>query len=135
MKNKVQEYYIEKDFNCAETTLRLANARFDLGMTENETKMIGGFGGGMGCENVCGALCGGIAAISKLMIEERAHALEGFGALCAEYVNRFEKEFGSTCCAKIKEKNFVEGTRCKVTVEKNAEILEAYLEELKAKKG
>lgn len=135
MKKQVEEYYIVRDYNCAETTLRLANEKFDLGMTENELKMIGGFGGGMGCQNTCGALCAGIAAISKMMIEERAHALEGFGDICAEYVNRFEKQFGSTSCAKIKEKNFVEGTRCKVTVEDGAELLEAYLEELKNKKG
>lgn len=134
-KEQVNEYYIEKDHNCAESTLLVANDNFGLGLTLEDMKLVSGFGGGFGCESFCGALCGSISVLGKLFVEGRAHATEGFGALCAEYVKRFENELGSTCCAELKKKYFVEGQRCKETVIKNAELLETYINELKIEKG
>ena len=127
---KARETYIEQDYNCAETTLRLANDRFAFGLTDEEMRMIGGFGGGMGCEGVCGILSAGIVAISKRMISQRAHATEGLKEACAEFVALFEKEMGSTKCSDLKGKYFVEEQRCLTTVELGAKLIESYLEKL-----
>ena len=73
----------------------------------------------------------GIAAISALLIEERAHDVPGFRGICADYVARFEKEFGGTDCAELKKKYFREGVRCAELVNANAELLEEFLKGLK----
>lgn len=134
-KEQVQEYYIEKDNNCAETTLLIANDLYNLGLTQEEVKLVSGFGGGFGCEGTCGALCGGISVLGKLFVEGRAHATEGFKNVCADYVKQFEQTLGSTCCAELKKKYFVEGCRCKETVVQNMALLEAYIAELKKERG
>ncbi len=130
MKQYAKEYYLDKDYNCAETTIRLVNDRFHLGLSEDSMKLLSGFGGGMGCEKTCGALCSGIAAISRLTVGERAHATEGFSDRCAAYVSQFEQTLGSCVCSELKEKYHTEDTRCLRTVELSAELLEAYLAEL-----
>ena len=136
MRNEqVQNYYIEKDHNCAESTLLIANDLYKLGLTQEEMKLVSGFGGGFGCEGTCGALCGSIAVLGKMCVDGRAHATEGFKDICANYVKRFEEELGSTCCAELKKKYFVEGCRCKETVVKNLALLEAYIAELKKERN
>lgn len=133
MKEHAKELYIDRDFNCAETTLRLANGTFNLGLDEKSLELVGAFGGGLGCEITCGALCASMAAISAVAIRERAHATENFKEICAGYVAEFEKCIGCLNCGDIKEKNFREDVRCLRTVEKNAELLEAYLTKLSEK--
>ena len=78
---KEYEYFIEQDNNCAESTLRVADEKYHLGIGAEEVKLVSAFGAGMGCGKTCGALCGALAVIGKLMVDKRAHATEGFGAL------------------------------------------------------
>lgn len=127
MRERAEELYIEKDYNCAETTLRLANEAFGLGLDEKALRLIGGFGGGFGCGSTCGALCGAMAAISSMTITERAHATENFKAICADYVAKFDSELGSTNCERLKEKYHTADKRCLKTVQLNADMLEEYL--------
>jgi C_GCAxxG_C_C family probable redox protein len=131
LKERIGPLYLEKDFNCAETTLRAINEEFHLGLTDNEMKLVGGYGGGLCCEETCGALCGSIAAISKMMIKERAHATEGLKNACATYVAQFREKLGSTNCKELKKKYMTEGQRCLKTVELNAELAESYLRNIK----
>ena len=69
--NKISDYigyyYREKGFNCAETVLCAANDAWDLHLEPAVIRTMGGFGGGMGTRNVCGAVSGGIAALSGLI--------------------------------------------------------------------
>jgi len=132
--DRVREHYLEQDFNCAETVIRLANEQFGLEIPLEETRMLAGFGGGLGCGMTCGALCGGIAAISKLLVQDRAHATEGFKDICADYVNRFEQCLGSCTCAELKEKYYVEGDRCLKTVQLGTQVMEEIMTELAARK-
>lgn len=131
----VQKYYLDQDFNCAETVIRIANEQFDLGIPQEEMKLLAGFGGGLGCGMTCGALCGGIAAISKMLVEERAHATEGFKEICADYVSRFEQRLGNCNCAQLKESYFVEENRCLKVVEEGTKLMEEFLRELSAQKS
>ena len=126
-KKKLHEYYIEKDYNCAEAVLRAANEEYRLGLDETAYHLVGGFGGGMGCGSSCGALCSSIAVIGRLLIEERAHATEGFKDKCADFCRRFTETLGSTECSILKE-TYMEGpNRCLKTVELAYGLLEDFL--------
>lgn len=46
--HKLRRYYLEKDYNCAETILRAANEEYHLGLNEDSFRLVSGFGGGMG---------------------------------------------------------------------------------------
>ena len=48
-RDRIYEYFIEKDNNCAEAMLRALNDEYCLGIPEDSVKLVGGFGGGMGC--------------------------------------------------------------------------------------
>ena len=126
-----EELYLGRNMNCAESTLTDINDRLELGIDAKSLRIIGGFGAGMGCGKTCGALAAGIAAISALLIEERAHDVPGFRGICAEYVAQFEKEFGGTDCAELKPKYFKGGERCAELVNANSELLEEFLRKLK----
>lgn len=130
---RLKELYLEKDFNCAEATLMAVNEEYNLSLDENSIKLIGAFGGGMGCGKVCGALAAAIAAIGRMEIEQRAHATATLKEHCGEYVARFVEFAGDTECALVKERFFVEGQRCLDTVVGNAELFKAFLEEKKVK--
>lgn len=124
---KLYGYYIEEGYNCAEAVLRLANEEWNLGITEDALKLVSGFGGGMGCGDTCGALSSAIAVLSRIYVEDKAHAAEGFSEICKEFCQSFEKKLGSTNCAILKEKNVVEGKRCFKTVEEAYMLLENFL--------
>ena len=64
--HKLRRYYLEKDYNCAETILRAANEEYHLGLNEDSFRLVSGFGGGMGCGGTCGALSSAMAVISML---------------------------------------------------------------------
>ena len=49
LRDRVKEYYLEKDYNCAETTLHCINDEYGLGLTDEQIKLASGFGAGMGC--------------------------------------------------------------------------------------
>lgn len=126
-RQKLYDYYIKKDYNCAEAVLRTANEEYGLGITEDALKLVSGFGGGMGCGETCGALSSAMTVISSFMVGEKAHATDGFGANCAEFCGQFEKTLGSTKCSVLKEKNTIEGQRCFKTVEDSYRLLEQFL--------
>lgn len=129
----IYKYFIETDHNCAESTLLAANEIYELGLSDEDVKLVSGFGAGMGCEGVCGALCGAMAALSKMKVEGRAHATPGFGPLCAGLVKKFEEATGNVGvnCAQLKpiyRKD--DGLRCIKTVELAIQALDEYLQEI-----
>lgn len=121
------DYYIVKDFNCAETVLRTANEEYGLGLTEDALKLVSGFGGGMGCGETCGALSSAMTVLSSFLVEGKAHATDGFGKKCAEFCQTFGEELGSTKCSVLKEKNMAKDQRCFKTVEDAYRLLERFL--------
>ena len=125
--HKLRRYYLEKDYNCAETILRAANEEYHLGLNEDSFRLVSGFGGGMGCGGTCGALSSAMAVISMFLVEERAHATEGFKEKCANFCQTFERELGSTKCSVLKEKYTQEDSRCYKTVEISYRLLENFL--------
>lgn len=129
MKENVRGYFLEKDFNCAETTLRVINDRYGLGLKEEDFKLVSGFGAGCGYGIICGALAGGIAAMGAMMVPQRAHATPGFKECCGEYCKRFEETLGSTACCDLRPKYFREDIRCAEAIEAAAECFESFARE------
>ncbi|MBQ6234688.1 MAG: C_GCAxxG_C_C family protein [Clostridia bacterium] len=128
-KEYVRDFYLNKDRNCAETLLLSINAAYELGLTSENAKLVGAWGGGAGCGITCGALAGSLAALGTLCIKERAHGTPGFSELCSEYVKAFEAEFGSTSCRNIKPDPFIPGVRCIDTVERAAQLFDRFAKE------
>lgn len=124
LKDRVRDYYLNHNLNCAETILHAANDEYHLELSEEAYKLIGGFGGGMGCGQACGALCAGVAVISKLCIEESAHMSKALKGNSTALVAEFKKEFGSTMCKDIMVKYKKPDVRCLETVELAADILD-----------
>ena len=129
-KQHLEQYYLDRDYNCAESVLRGANDEFDLQIPEEGLKLVGAYGGGFGCGITCGALCGAMAAISAARIHERAHEDPAFKDVCSGFVARFEEKMGSLQCKELKKRFQKEGKRCFAVVEQTAELLEEYLKEL-----
>ena len=110
-----------------------ANEKYGLGVAPEDVKLVSGFGGGLGSGENCGALLGALAALSKALVRERAHATTGFGATCAGLVNRFRAELGTIECTELKEKYRRPDVRCLYVVERAAAILDEYMQELEEK--
>ena len=120
-----KKYYLDGDYNCAESVLLAANEVYGFGLdAENCVKLVSAFGGGMGCGRLCGAVAGSMAALGFVSVTGRAHGTEGFKDLCAGTVAELEKALGSTECAQVKPAFFAEGTRCLAAVEAACGVLE-----------
>jgi C_GCAxxG_C_C family probable redox protein len=124
----IENDYMKKEgLNCAETILRVVNSDLGLGLDKNALLLAAGFGGGMGVGNVCGALTGGIMALGRLYVKDRAHESARIKDVEKKFIGAFEEEFGTLLCTPIKEKHFHPDHKCKAVVLKTAEILENIL--------
>lgn len=130
LKEKVDELYLNQNYNCGECILRAANEAYNLGLDDKGLKLAAGFGAGMGCGNTCGALSAAISALSLLYCGDKAHETEGFKELCADFVAEFKKSLGSDNCEDLKKLyRYPDGDdrRCLITIEKAAEVLEQFI--------
>ncbi|MBQ4264782.1 MAG: C-GCAxxG-C-C family protein [Clostridia bacterium] len=128
-----EKYFLEGDYNCAESVLLAANEVYKLGLDgENAHRLVSAFGGGMGCGMLCGAIAGSMAALGQAAVTERAHVTEGFKDLCAETAEQMQTALGDMNCSVIKPALFQEGRRCAETVRRAADVLEKQLDQLMA---
>lgn len=132
--SSARRYYVEEDYNCAESVLLAANEVYGLGIDPQScVRLLGAFGGGVGCGSLCGALAGSLAALGAGMMAGRAHTTEGLKERCADFVEGFEAALASRECREIKPRRFVEdGERCFDTVRIACELLEMELDALRA---
>ena len=128
LKDTAGKYAQEKGCNCAESTLLAVNEVYGLGMSDGDAAVMGGFGGGLACGLTCGALCGSVAALGKMLLKGPAHSQPDFRPLCAEYVEAFRDAMGATDCKDLRPVYFEPGKGCIRAIEKNAELLEAFIE-------
>ena len=123
-KERIYAYFINRDFNCAESMLHALNDEYDLQIPDHAFKLIGGFGGGMACGKNCGALCGGCAALGWAMIQDRAHTTPGLREAAAEYAVKFTRHFGSDRCDCLSPVYKKPDTRCLQLLEQAADIFD-----------
>ena len=126
----IRELFLDTDHNCAEAVLLWADERYGLNIAPEDVKLVSGFGGGLGCEETCGALLGAMAALSKRLVRDRAHVTPGFREDCAGLVDRFRAELGSIRCGELKQMYRRPDVRCLFVVERAAAILDGYVREL-----
>ena len=126
----IREIFLDDNYNCAEAVLLWANERYGLNVALEDVRLVSGFGGGMGCGENCGALLGAMAALSKALVQDRAHTTPGFREACAGLVDRFRADLGSIECTELKEKYRQPDVRCLCVVERAAAILDEYMQTL-----
>lgn len=123
LKDYVTHYYTN-DYNCAETLLRAANDYYQLGMTDDDMKTMGGFGAGMYSGMVCGALVGSVAAISKKVVKQRAHATPNMNRIVQSCVQDFKNRLGAVDCKDVRPMHHTTEEKCLPTCLLAAETLE-----------
>lgn len=127
IRDYVRKYYLAQERNCAEAIFLAANEALQLGLTEEDAKLVSAFGGGMGCGSTCGALAGAMAVLGKVRVQGSAHETEGFKESCAAMIETFEARLGGTFCSDLKPRYHTEEERCVQTVLLAAEVLESHL--------
>lgn len=127
LKDVVMKYYLDQDYNCAESLSRGANEYYGLGLSEEALLALGGFGGGCYSGRMCGACAGSVAAISSKYIHTRAHAEPLACNRVTEFVKAFRETLGSDLCDELKERYWddsLEKCKCVKTVELAVQVLE-----------
>ncbi len=122
-------YFLEKNYNCAESVLRAANDYYKLGLNDRDMIMMAGYGAGVQSGNFCGALLGGVAALSMLFVESKAHESDDIRPVTNLFLSKAQKELGSTQCADIKPRFARPNVRCYETVRIASDALEECVNE------
>jgi len=99
-----------------------------LGLDKSALKLSAGFGGGMGAEETCGTLTGGVMVLSSLFIADRGHESDYVKGLCAEYFRDFAQKMGSLNCARLKEMHRDDERGCLPVVVVAARVLEGIID-------
>jgi len=129
---KIAEGYGKaEDFNCAEMILNGANEAYGLDLDEKALKLAGGFGGGFGIESVCGALCGCVMTLSRLLINTVAHQTKDLRRYEEELLKGYEAEMGSILCKDLKRDYRTEDKGCAYVIEMAAEYLDQAVERIR----
>lgn len=116
----------EQQHNCAQST---ACAFAPLTPLDEDTvfAIMEGFGAGMGGNNeTCGVVSGGVAIISLLASDGRARRTSKARTyeIADEFVERFRRAQGTTCCRELKEQSPVPTPhRCDAYMECGAHLL------------
>lgn len=131
LKELAKKYYSpEYDLNCAEAVVYAANEGYDLKLSKDTLRAIGGFGGGMAIEEVCGAITGAIAILGIMFVKEKAHEDEKIKDLVKKLFQRFEEKLASHNCKELKEcYREEEPKKCQRIVALAADILQEIIEE------
>lgn len=136
LKDYIQKYYFEQNFNCAETIVRAANEYYDLKLNDRDMILVGGFGGGMQTGNTCGAILGAVSVLSMRYVERKAHESVDIKMAVTMLLSKFEEKYqAGLLCKDIKAKYFKEGVRCLETVEIACDVIEETIAEYENSKN
>lgn len=98
------ENYFKQDYNCAQA-VALSNLEILGGQTGGVMQLAAGFGHGMGAGCACGALVGGVMAISSLLAGPETKGFDREITEAAAQLHReFVTEFGTACCRGLRKK-------------------------------
>jgi C_GCAxxG_C_C family probable redox protein len=130
MEKLIEEgFFSGKDLNCAETILHAANEVYGWNLSHDALLLSSGFGGGVGGQELlCGALIGGVMALSKLFVRERGHESDLIKTITKDYFSLFEKEMGHIDCAPLKKAHRTEKEGCRKVILASARCLDQVVE-------
>lgn len=98
------ENYFKQDYNCAQA-VALSNLELLGGQTSRVMPLAAGFGHGMSAGCTCGALTGGVMAISTMLARPETKGFDREITAAAAALHReFVKEFGTACCRGLRKK-------------------------------
>ena len=133
LKDYIEKYYFNGNYNCAETIIRAANDCYGLGLSEKEMLLVSGYGAGMQTGNVCGALLAAIGYFSLRYVETRAHESTAIKPAVQLLTRRFREAFnGSILCKDIKPVYFNPEDRCFHTVQTACDVIDHVIEEFES---
>ena len=140
---KIANEYHDRGFNCAQSVLAANGDK--IGLPEQELmSMAGGFGGGAGTGELCGAVSGSVMVLGLLTpvdLEEPVASKQRTVALSREFQKRFAEKFDALRCKELLKKKFAPDERtpaalqlgitghCSVMIVTAVEILEEMLAE------
>ncbi|WP_123054533.1 C-GCAxxG-C-C family (seleno)protein [Clostridium sp. JN-1] len=125
LKDYINKYYQEKyNLNCAETILYASNEMYNLNLDKKTLKTMAAFGGGMGIEDVCGAISGSLAVLGILFVKDKAHESDRIKKLSKEFFEKFQEKLNTKTCSELKSKYRNDEIRCSRIILTAAEILE-----------
>lgn len=134
LKDCIGKFYLDGNYNCAETILRAANDYYGLELHDRDMIMVGAYGAGIQTGSTCGAVLGAVAVLSMKYIEAKAHESEDIKPVVQKLMRKFDEKFGSTLCKDIKAQVFTKEIRCQKTIEIACDILEETISEYEAEK-
>ena len=129
LKDCVHKYYLEQNYNCAESLLRGANDHFGLALGDREMILAGVFGAGIQTGNTCGAFLAAAMVVSMKYVAAKAHESADIKPAAALLTEKFSARMGSLLCSEVKPRFFVPGVRCLAVVDAACEALEETLAE------
>ncbi len=122
-------FFSDKDLNCAETMLHAANELHGWNLSHEALLLSAGFGGGVGGQELlCGALVGGVMALSKLFVRDRGHESDLIKTIVQEYFSLFKEEMGHTDCTPLKKVYRTETKGCRKVILASARCLDQVVE-------
>ena len=104
---RARELFAGAGYACSEAVLAAANERMDDGrrMPDSCIRTAAGFGGGLAVGDVCGALCGGVMALSLAIAKVSGSATpeekEERRAAVRRLYGAFAERFGTTACREL----------------------------------
>ncbi len=129
LKDEAKKYYFD-NYNCAESLFMAADRLWSLTGDSTDSRMVGGFGGGVQTGSTCGAFLAGVSVLSLLCIDDRAHVSSTLREAVSAYTERFRQRMSGDLCREIRPRVFDEKTRCEVTVDAACDSLEETIKEL-----
>lgn len=125
LEDTVRKYYLEYGYNCSETIIHAGNEYYQLGLHEEDMKMLGGFGSGMYSGGACGALIASVCVLSKKIVQTKAHDhLDELRPIISGLYRRFREIAGGVNCAELRPVHHTKETKCLNTVLLAARALE-----------
>ncbi len=135
LKDACKKYYVDQNYNCAESLIRGANDYYDLKLHDRDMIMLGGYGGGIQTGNTCGAVLAAASVLSMKYIEQKSHESKDIKPVTTEFIRRINARYGSVLCKDIKPQSFDPEHRCRFTVEEACDILESVIADYEKEKA
>lgn len=114
VRNKAMTYF-SQGYNCAQAVAMSTVEMLNKGQTDGIRQLAAGFGHGMGAGCACGALTGGVMAISLLLAGPDTKGFDKeIAEAAAKLHQQFVNEFGQACCRGLRKKfSPFKNARCK----------------------
>jgi C_GCAxxG_C_C family probable redox protein len=102
---EVHRHYWEHDDTCAFTTLSIVSALFAVPLESQVMDAALGMWGAGGYRAQCGLVEGALMSIG-ILGSRRGLKRDRISALCNDFAQKFEKQFGSLICSELRPEGF-----------------------------